>query len=176
MSSPQTGGHRGGRGGLPLFFVLPFCPLRGRGHGEGSSCRVTRLSPIEVRPFGWKERQGVSSYLRDRGLHLRVCPSVPRAQRGECVLPSDSGSALPVEALTSDVRKASPGSAALPKRPGPEAPTRVSRPSPSKSASRPGSSPRSEAQLAFSAKPNSGGDGHHTRRERSSSVPLERRV
>ena len=58
----------------------------------------------------------------------------------------------------------------------PEAPTRVSRPSPSKSASRSGSSPRLEAQLAFSAKPNSGGDGHHARREHGSSVPLERRV
>lgn len=43
---------------------------------------------------------------------------------GGRVLPSDSGLALPVEALTSDVRKASPGSAALPKRPGPEAATR----------------------------------------------------
>ncbi len=58
----------------------------------------------------------------------------------------------------------------------PEAPTRVSRPSPSKPAIRPGSSPRSEAQLAFSAKPSSGGDGHYVRREHGSSVPLERRV
>ncbi|CAI10280.1 hypothetical protein p1B45 (plasmid) [Aromatoleum aromaticum EbN1] len=159
---------------------------------------MIRVLPIEVRPSGRKGRQGgvVGFVLLFRGRNGGARPTFG----------SEFG--LPVEALTSDVRKASPGSAALPKRPGrrpqrggvlpsgrrraaassvpdgarpevafsPEAATRVSRPSPSKPASRSGSSPRLEAQLAVSAEPNSGGDGHHARRERGSSVPLERRV
>ena len=59
----------------------------------------------------------MSSCLKDRGRPCRVGPSVPRAQRGaRPTFGSEFG--LPVEALTSDVRKAAPCSAALPKRPG----------------------------------------------------------
>ncbi len=150
MSSPS--GRRPQRGGEAFPFFRPaLLPMGRRGHGEGSFHRVIRVRPSRF-------------VLLFRG------------RNGGRVLPSGLSSASRWKPFGSDAREGvtlfgGPAQASWP-----EAATRVSRPSPSKPASRSGSSPRSEAQFAVSAELNSGGDGHHARREHGSSVPLERRV
>ena len=123
--------------------------------------------PCPMRPSGWR-RQRECSFSREVWVRpLRGQPFGPEAAWRVLVPPSALGWPFRWNPLGSDVREVTPGSAALPRRPGrrraaasfvpdgarpevafsPEAPTRVSRPSPSTPASRSGSSPRPEANL-----------------------------
>ena len=133
----------GGWEAVPFFSSSRFALCAGGGNGNARSSRDAdvALRGSSVWPGG---ATGMSSSLKDRCGLFRWNP---------CGL---------------DAKEVAPGSAALPRRPGrrraaasfvpdgarpevafsPEAPTRVSRPSPSTSASRSGSSPRPEAQLA----------------------------
>lgn len=108
MSSPS--GRRPQRGGeaFPFFSSCLFAH-GSEGHGEGSFHRVIRVQPIEVRPSGRKVRQGgvVGLVLLFRGHNGGARPTF-----GLRFGPSGGSPSVRMRG------KASPCSAALPKRPG----------------------------------------------------------